>query len=62
MKKGDYVRTPRFLNVKVEKVFRSEENAKKAGFTEPTYYDDCEFGVAGKVIGVNRIIFAGYKK
>lgn len=36
MKKGDYVRTPRFLNVKVEKTFRSEENAQKAGFTEPT--------------------------
>lgn len=63
MKKGDYVRTPRFLNVKIEKVFRNEDNARKAGFIEPTYYnDDYDFGVLGKVIGVNRMIFAGYKK
>lgn len=62
MKKGDYVITPRFLRVKIEKVFRNKKNAQKAGFTEPTHYDDKAFGVLGKNIGVNRMIFAGYRK
>ena len=28
MKKGDYVHTPRFCKVKIDKVFQSEANAR----------------------------------
>lgn len=62
MKKGDYVDTPRFCKVEIEKVFRTEENARKSGYTEPTYYKDWQYGVLGKSIGINHMIFAGFKK
>ena len=46
MKKGDYVDTPRFLKVRIEEVYNSEAEARKAGFTETTHYwNDPEFGV-----------------
>lgn len=62
MKKGDYVSTPRFCTVKIEKVFKCEENARKAGFTEPTHYKNWAFGILGKSTGINAMVFAGYKK
>ncbi len=62
MKKGQYVLTPRFCTVKIDKVFRSRENAAKAGYTEPTHYQDADFGVVGKSIGINRMTFAAYRK
>lgn len=62
MKKGAYILTPRFLKVKIEKIFRSEANARKNGFTEPTHYQDPYYGVLGKNTGYNTMIFAGYKK
>lgn len=62
MKKGDYVSTPRFCSVRIEKVFRSEENARKNGFCEPTHYVNGTYGVLGKHTGINTMIFAGYKK
>lgn len=62
MKKGEYIFTPRFCTVKIEKVFRTQENALKAGYTEPTHYLNYEFGILGKSIGKNRMVFAGYKK
>lgn len=62
MKKGDYIQTPRFLGVKIEKVFKNEKNAYKAGFTEPTYYDDPVYGIYGKVISQYKMIFAAFKK
>lgn len=62
MKKGDYVYTPRFCTVRLEKVFRSEENARKAGYIETTHYQDPKYGILGKSIGLNRMVFAGYRK
>lgn len=62
MRKGDWVDTPRFCKVQIEKVFRSQQNAAKAGFTEPTHYRDYEYGVVGKSIGQYEIVFAAYKK
>lgn len=62
MKKGDWVNTPRFCKVQIEKVFRSEETARKTGFREPTYYCDCEYGILGKNTGINEMTFAAYKK
>jgi len=62
MKKGDRVYTPRFCTVRIEKVCRSERTARKQGYTEPTYYDNPDYAVLGKSIGLNRMIFAGVKK
>lgn len=62
IKKGDYVLTPRFCTVKIDKVFQSRENAAKAGYTEPSHYQDYDFGVVGKSIGINRMTFAAYRK
>lgn len=62
MKKGDWVETPRFLKVKIEKVFRSNERACKEGYTEPTHYRDNDYYIRGKHIGPNRMIFAAIKR
>lgn len=62
MKKGDYVKTPRFLTVKIQKVFRKMERAEKEGYTEPTHYRDSEYHIRGKHIGENRMIFAAVKR
>lgn len=62
MKKGEMVYTPRFEKVEIEKVFRCEENARKAGFNEPTHYKNDEYGILGKNLNRYEIIFAAYKK
>ena len=62
MKKGQYVLTPRFCTVKIDKVFRSRENAAKAGYTEPTHYQDADFGVVGKNTDLYHMTFAAYRK
>ncbi len=62
MKKGDRVYTPRFCTVKLEKVFRNEENARKAGYTEPTYIEIDGYGIAGKSIDMYHMKFAAYRK
>lgn len=62
MKIGDYVYTPRFCTVRIFKIFESEEEAIKAGFTEPTYYKNSEFGIRGKSQNINCMLFAAYKK
>ncbi len=61
MKKGDYIYPPRFCGVRIEKVFRSEENARKAGFTEPTHYEGPTHGILGKSIDAYHMVFAAYK-
>jgi len=62
VKKGEYIKTPRFLTVKIEKVFRSNERAYKEGYTEPTHYVNSEYHIRGKHIGENRMVFAGIKR
>lgn len=62
MKKGDYIYTPRFCTVEIEKVFRNQENAYKAGYNEPTHYKNPEYGILGKNIGINQMIFAAFRK
>ena len=65
MKKGDWVQTRRFCGVRITKVFRTMENALKAGFNEPSYYcgpDRDRFDILGKPLGDNRMIFAAYRK
>lgn len=62
MKIGDHVYTPRFCTVYIECVFNSREDAVNAGYSEPTHYQNPEYGIVGKSIGINRMVFAAYKK
>jgi len=63
MKIGDYIYTPRFCTVRIEEIFENRTDARKAGFTEPTHYDkNAEYDIAGKNIGINRMIFAAIRK
>ena len=61
MKKGDYIRTPRFCTVKVEKVFDSAKEAMLEGYTEPTHYEG-EYEILGKHTGISRMTFAAAQK
>ena len=61
IKKGDFVDTPRFCKVEIEKVFTSRENAARQGFHEPTHYQG-EVDILGKHTGRDRMIFAAVKK
>lgn len=62
LKKGDIVYSPRFCHLEIQKVFQSEAAARKAGFNEQTDYKDRDYGILGKSIGMNRMIFAAYRK
>lgn len=62
MKKGDYVRTPRFLTVKIEEVYEKREVAILHGYTEPTHYQDEQYDILGKSIGLNHMVFAAVKR
>lgn len=55
---GDYIRTPRFLSVKIEAVFDCEDAMRAAGYTEPTHFQDDDYVVLGKSLGFNRMSFA----
>lgn len=61
MKKGDYIYTPRFCNVRIEEVFENRDETRENGYTEPTHYKG-DYEVLGKSIGVNRMVFAAVKK
>lgn len=62
MKKGDYLYTPRFCHVEIKEIFDCEEDARKAGYTEPTFYESADYGINGKSIGLNHMVFAGYRR
>lgn len=59
---GDYVDTPRFCYVQIERVYRDETEMRRDGYTEPTDYRDSEYVVCGKSIGLNHVIFAAARK
>lgn len=64
MKKGDYVKTPRFCTVKLEEVFENEDAARKDGYVEPTHYQyqhSDGYDILGKHTGTNRMVFAAVK-
>jgi hypothetical protein len=61
MKKGDYIRTPRFCTVRIEEVFEDETLARAEGYTEPTHYEG-EYEILGKHTDINCMIFAAIKK
>lgn len=62
MKAGDYINTPRFCRVRIEKVFDSRKQAESAGYKEQTYYNDPNYGILGKSIDLYHMTFAAYKK
>lgn len=63
MKKGDSIRTPRFLTVTIKEVYENREDAARDGFTEPTHYtEDSQYDILGKSIGMNRMVFAAVRK
>jgi len=61
MKAGDYAKTPRFLNVKIQEVFDSVRDMLANGYTEPTHYDG-EYAIQGKSTGINLMQFAAAKR
>jgi hypothetical protein len=62
MQVGDYVKTPRFLNVKIGAIFGDARLAAECGFVGTTDYEDGEWDIKGKHSGHNRMIFAAVKK
>lgn len=62
IKAGDYVRTARFLDVRINEVFKSEKEMCQAGYTETAHYVNDDWEVCGKSIGVNRMRFAACRK
>ena len=62
MVKGEYVNTPRFCQVYIQEVFDTESDARRAGYTEPTHYENNFYGVLGKSMDMYHMKFAGYKK
>lgn len=66
MKIGDYVKTPRFSGVTIDKVFNSQMDALAAGYTEPTHYHKDGWGIYGKHIafkdGFVKFSWGAYKE
>lgn len=61
MKAGDRVYTPRFCTVMIGKVFGSAQEARAAGYREPTHYSG-EYVVVGKSLDMYHMEFAAYKR
>ena len=64
MKKGDYVKTPRFCTVKIEAVFDNRQEAAAAGYTEPTHYthkNNDGYDVVGRQLDMYHMEFAAVK-
>jgi hypothetical protein len=60
MEAGDYVNTPRFLQVRIQEIFATVKEMYTAGYYEPTHYKGA-YQIQGKHIGENRMIFAATK-
>ena len=61
MEIGELVHTPRFLKVRIGEIFSDYEQARSAGYTEPTHYEDHEYDIKGKHTGENRMVFAAIR-
>ena len=62
LKVGMYVNTPRFCTVRIKEVFESEWQAGQAGYVEPTYFANPEWGISGKSLDLYHMEFAAYRK
>ncbi len=61
MKKGTRVYTERFCTVIIDKIFENEDEAKKAGYVEPTYTTVDGYKIKGKSIDIYRMEFAAVR-
>ena len=62
MKIGDYVSTPRLCTVKINAIFADENEARKCGYTEPTYYSGNDYSIFGKSLDMYSMVFAAVLK
>lgn len=62
MKIGEHYNTPRFCTVRIKEMFDSRSDAVHAGYKEPTYWDNAEYGILGKSLDMYHMEFAGYRK
>ena len=64
MKIGDYIETPRFLNVKITAIYNENDNEKayNDGYSEPTHYRKNDYYIRGKHTGLNTMVFAAIKR
>ena len=62
MSPGDWVYTPRFEKVRIEAVYENYHECYRRGFNVPTHFRDDVWGVIGKIIATDTIIFAAYRK
>ena len=62
MKPGDWIYTTRFGNIQIGDVYANYHECYRRGYNVPTYYRDDVWGVIGKTIATNTIIFAAYRK
>jgi len=62
IKTGDYIRTPKFLQVRINEVFKSKEEMQQAGYTETTHYRNNEWEIRGKSIDLYHMKFAACRK
>ena len=53
---NEYVKTLRFLDVRISAIFTKAEDARTLGFTEPTYYKG-DFEVLGRQYASDRMDF-----
>ena len=59
---GQQVYTPRFCTVRIMDIFDSEAEARQAGWTEQTYYEDPEWIILGRTIDMYHMDFAAAHK
>jgi len=62
IKVGDYVITPRFLQVRINEVFENEDKMYQADYTEPTHYINDEWEIGGKSLDMHHMEFAACRK
>ena len=61
IKIGTRLETPRFCTVKISALFETEQDARSAGYTEPTHLYDLPYKVVGKSIDMYHMKFAAFK-
>jgi hypothetical protein len=62
VKVGTQIYTPRFCTVQIKEIFANKAEAQRNGYTEPTYWEDPEYGCLGKSLNMYHMDFCAYKK
>ena len=62
MQVNDTVWTPRFCNVKIKAIFKTEDELREAGYTEPTHLKNDSYVVLGKSVDMYHMQFAAAVK